>query len=67
MSLTKLSASTFHLLLALTVGGITFKTQTFNETMWLFYAGVAVGHAVYDKTMATVKDFKDRKASEGTP
>lgn len=61
MSLTKLSASTFHLSLATTVAWLTFKTQAFNETMWLLYAGIAVGHATYDKTMATVKDFKDKK------
>ncbi len=67
MSLTKLAASTFHLCLASTVAGITWKTQAFNEAMWFFYGGFAIGHATYDKTMATVKDFKDRKAAEAPP
>ena len=61
MSLTKLSASTFHLLLAITVGWLTYRNQSFDETMWLMYSAFAVGHATYDKTMATIKDFKDRK------
>lgn len=67
MSLTKLAASTFHLLLAITVAGVTFKTQTFDQTMWLLYAGFAVGHATYDKTMATVKAFKDSAAANKEP
>lgn len=67
MSLTKLAASTFHLLLASTVAGVTWKTKTFNESMWLIYAAFAVGHATYDKTMATVKDLKDRAAATKEP
>lgn len=59
MSLTKLAASTFHLSLATTVVWITYLTRTFDVEMWLLYAGFAVGHATYDKTMATVKAFKD--------
>jgi len=66
MSLTKLSASTFHLLLATTVAWITYKTQKFDEPMWLIYSALAVGHATYDKTMATIKDFKDRKLESTT-
>lgn len=61
MSLTKLSASTFHALLATTVAWLTYKSQKFDENMWLMYSLFAVGHATYDKTMATIKDFKDRK------
>lgn len=66
MSLTKLSASTFHALLATTVAWVTYKSQRFDDTMWLIYATFAVGHASYDKTMAVVKDFKDRKLEAGT-
>jgi hypothetical protein len=35
--------------------------------MWALYASVAIGHASYDKTMATVKDFKDRKLEQEVP
>lgn len=66
MSLTKLSASTFHALLATTVAWLTYKWQRFDETMWLLYSAFAVGHATYDKTMATIKDFKDRKLESNT-
>ena len=59
MSLTKLAASTFHLSLAATVAWVTYLNRAFNVEMWLLYAGFAVGHATYDKTMATVKAFKD--------
>ena len=67
MSLTKLSASTFHALLATTVAWLTYKTQKFNEAMWMLYSALAVGHATYDKTMATIKDFKDKKLEASTP
>lgn len=63
MSLTKLAASTFHLSLATTVAYLTYKSQKFDENMWLLYSLFAVGHATYDKTMAVVKDFKDKKLS----
>lgn len=66
MSLTKLAASTFHLSLATTVAYLTYKSQKFDETMWLMYSAFAVGHATYDKTMAVVKDFKDKKLSSAT-
>lgn len=59
LSLTKLAAASFHLLLFLTVAFITWKTQVFNVEMWTLYSAVAVGHAVLDKTSAQVKDFKD--------
>ena len=66
ISLTKLAATTFHLQLALTVGWLTYRNGEFNVEMWLLYAAFAVGHASYDKTMAVVKDFKDRKlATDG--
>ena len=61
LSLTKLAASTFHILIALTVGWITWIKQDFVESMWMLYAAVAVGHAVVDKTGAQIADFKDRK------
>jgi hypothetical protein len=62
MSLTKLAAATFHAQLAAFVCWITYKSQSFDQAMWLLYASFAVGHATYDKTMATLKSLKDPKA-----
>jgi hypothetical protein len=61
MSQTKLAAACFHFSLFVTVGFITYITRQFNESMWLIYMTAAVGHATYDKTIASVKSFKDRK------
>lgn len=75
MSLTKLAASTFHLLLALTVASVTvvrlhlyartgeatLGSVLFDIAMWTLYGGFAVGHAVTDKTSAMVAAFKDKK------
>jgi hypothetical protein len=66
MSLTKLSASTFHFLLAVFVSINTWKNG-FDINTWLVYGGYAVGHAAYDKTMATVKDFQDKKLEKAGP
>ena len=60
LSLTKLAASTFHLLLAGWVSWHTYQ-KGFQLDVWGLYGAFAVGHAGYDKTMAVVKDFKDRK------
>jgi hypothetical protein len=64
LSLTKLAASTAHALMAAAF----FRLQVlgaseFNEMLWVVYGGFAIAHATYDKTVATVKDFKDRKAN----
>ena len=82
MSLTKLQAATFHLLLAITVASITivrlYKYSTgvlpltaenylFDMTMWGLYSGVAVGHAVLDKTGAQVTAFKNRQLETEAP
>lgn len=67
MSLTKLAASTFHLLLAATVGWLTYRNQRFDESMWLLYSAFAVGHATYDKTLAAVADFKTRALPQRNP
>lgn len=66
MSLTKLSASTFHFLLATFVSIDTWKNG-FDVNTWLVYGGFAVGHAGYDKTMAVVKDLKDKAATRAAP
>lgn len=66
MSLTKLAASTFHFLLAVFVSIETYKFG-FDITIWAVYGGFAVGHAGYDKTMAVVKDLKDKAASRPVP
>lgn len=67
MSLTKVAASTFHLLLAATAGWLTYKTSAFDVTMWGLYAAVAVGHAGYDKTLANVRALVDKKLARQTP
>lgn len=75
MSLTKLAASTFHLLMAATVAAVTvvrlirysidgnsaFDAPLFDLAMWGLYSSVAVGHALADKTGAQVAAFKNRK------
>jgi hypothetical protein len=64
MVLSKLQAATFHLLLAITVAWITWRKAEFLIEMWLLYAGVAIGHATFDKTAAQIKDFKERKLAK---
>lgn len=61
MSLTKLAASSFHLLLFVTVGWITYLKREFLTDMWVFYGVAAVGHAFSDKTLAAVAAFKNKK------
>lgn len=67
MSLTKLQAATFHFLLAVTVGWVTWIRRDFLEGMWTLYSAVAVGHAVLDKTGAQIAAFKDRKLDAEAP
>lgn len=69
LSLTKLAASSFHFLLFVTVGYLTWKKQAFDIDMWLLYSAFAVGHASYDKTMAVIAANRNRhidiKAADG--
>ena len=79
MSLTKLAASTFHLLIALAVAGVTavrlyrycvngeIDPVLFDITMWTVYGGFSVGHAITDKTTAKIAAFKDRKLDAAAP
>lgn len=68
LSLTKLAASTFHLLLAIGVIAHTAAHEfTFDVTVWSVYGAFAVGHAGYDKTMAVVRDFQEKKLEKATP
>ena len=67
MSLTKLAASVFHLLLAVTAGWLTYRAGTFDVTMWGLYAAVAVGHAGYDKTLANVRALVDKRLDRQPP
>lgn len=67
MVLTKLQAATFHALLAVTVGWVTWIKRDFVEGMWLLYSAVAVGHAVIDKTGAQIAAFKDKQLDADTP
>lgn len=60
MSLTKLAASTFHFNLAVWVSWHTY-TKGFDLDAWLLYGGFAVAHATYDKTLAAVNAFKNKK------
>ncbi len=65
--LTKLQAATFHLLLAVTVGWVTYLKRDFVESLWMLYSAVAVGHAVLDKTGAQVAAFKNKQLDAETP
>lgn len=67
LSQTKLAAACFHFLIFLTVAYITWAKQEFQVDMWMLYATVAVGHSAYDKTLANIKDFKDKKLDMGSP
>jgi hypothetical protein len=60
LSLTKLAASTFHFALAVWVSVTTYKVG-FDLAIWAMYGGFAVGHAGYDKTMAVVANFQNKK------
>ncbi len=66
VALTKLAAATFHLNIAAAAAYLTYTKQSFDLGMWTLYASVAVGHAVYDKTAAQIKDLKEQKIN-GTP
>lgn len=59
LSLTKLAASTAHALMAAMFLRITFR-EGFIEALWIIYGGLAISHAVVDKTAAQVKAFKDK-------
>lgn len=61
LSLTKLAAACFHLALFTTACWLTWKKAEWLSEMWFLYAAVAVGHASYDKTLANVRAFKERK------
>lgn len=65
LSLTKLAASTFHFLMAVWVSWTTY-TKGFDTNIWALYGAFAVGHAGYDKTMAVVKDFKDKQLEKAS-
>jgi len=60
LSLTKLAACTFHANLAGWVAWATHK-DGFNIEIWLLYGSFAVGHATYDKTLAMVNAYKNKK------
>ena len=67
MSQTKVAAACFHFALFVTVCFVTWIKRDFLVEMWWLYGAFAVGHAAYDKSIATVKDFKDKKlANEST-
>jgi hypothetical protein len=63
LSLTKLAASTAHFLFACAFAKLQLldPSATFDVTLWATYGGFAIAHATYDKTMAVVKDLKDRQ------
>lgn len=67
LSLTKLAASCFHFAIFVTVCWLTYIKREFLFEMWGLYAAVAVGHASYDKTLANVRAFKDRKLELDSP
>jgi hypothetical protein len=59
MSLTKLAASTAHLLMAIGFARITWR-DGFLVDLWMTYGGFAILHAFADKTAAQVAAFKDK-------
>lgn len=67
LSLTKLAAACFHFAIFVTACWLTYIKQEFLFDMWGLYAAVAVGHASYDKTLANVRAFKDRKLELDSP
>jgi hypothetical protein len=66
LSLTKLAASTAHFLFACAFARLQVldPTAPFDMALWATYGGFAIAHATYDKTMAVVKDLKDRERTE---
>lgn len=60
MSLTKVVALVAHAILAVMFVHLQWS-KPFEETLWLIWIGATVGHAVFDKTAAQVKAFKERK------
>ena len=66
LSQTKLAASTFHLAIFVTVVFITFIKREFVFDMWGLYAASAIGHAGYDKTLASVKEIKTSNQNQIT-
>lgn len=63
LSLTKLSASTFHFLLAVWVSWTTYNSG-FDTNIWALYGAFAVGHAGFDKTSAMINAYKTKKLQE---
>ncbi len=62
VSLTKLAACTGHALFA--AAFVKFQLlggATYSESLWLTYAGIAIGHAVIDKGAAQVSAFKSKQ------
>jgi hypothetical protein len=62
LSLTKLAACTAHLGMAAAF----FRSQVlgacaFNSELWLVYAGFAIGHASYDKTLGVVRGLTEQR------
>lgn len=61
MSLTKLAASTAHLLAAILFLRLQWNSP-FDPQLWGIYLGVTVLHATYDKTTAMLKNYADAKS-----
>lgn len=61
LSQTKLAAACFHFAIFCAVCLVTWIKREWITEMWLTYGAFAVGHAGYDKTMANVRAFKEKK------
>ncbi len=59
LSLTKVAAATAHFLMA---GGFVCLTvkKGFIPELWMIYSASALGHAAYDKSVAMIKDYRER-------
>lgn len=58
-SLTKIAASTAHVLMAGLFAKLSLE-HGFLPELWTLYGGVSIGHAVIDKTVAQFKNFKEQ-------
>lgn len=58
LSMPKLAATLFHAAMFVTVCWVTWLKRDFVESMWLLYAGAAVGHQVVDKGSAMIYETK---------
>lgn len=60
MSMPKLAAATAHLNMCVAFAYLQWG-NAYNETLWITYAGFALGHHLINKAGDQVSAFKDKK------